>query len=59
MSRKSSKRDEGIASYNAWLKENKKFAKMGLYGTDHYIKKVEILEAKIKKLEAKLRKAKK
>ena len=40
-------------------KENKKFEKMGLYGTDHYIKKVEILEAKVKKLEAKLRKAKK
>ena len=59
MSRKSSKRDEGIASYNAWLKENKKLEKMGLYGTDHYIKKVEILEAKVKKLEAKLRKAKK
>ena len=55
MSRKSSKRDEGIASYNAWLKENKKLEKMGLYGTDHYIKKVEILEAKVKKLEAKLK----
>ena len=49
MSRKSSKRDEGIASYNAWLRECKKFDKMGLYGTDHFIKKVEILEAKLKK----------
>lgn len=56
MSRKSSKRDEGIASYNAWLRECKKFDKMGLYGTDHFIKKVEILEAKVKKLEAKLKK---
>ena len=54
-----SKKDEGMASYKAWLSENKKLEKMGLYGTDHYIKKVEILEAKVKKLEAKLRKAKK
>ena len=49
------KQDQGLASYKAWLRENKKLEKMGLYGTDHYIKKVEILEAKIKKLEAKLK----
>jgi len=50
------KQDEGIANYKAWLRENKKFEKMGLYGTDHYIKRVEQLEAKVKRLEAKLRK---
>ena len=49
------KRDEGVASYNAWLKENKKFEKMGLYGTDHYMRRVEELEAKVKMLEGKLK----
>ncbi len=47
---------EGLASYKAWLKENKKLEKMGLYGTDHYIKEVEKLQAKVERLEAKLRK---
>jgi len=55
MSKKSSKRDEGVASYNAWLKENKKLEKMGLYGTDHYMRRVEELEAKVKKLEMQLK----
>ena len=55
MSKKSSRKDEGYGSYNDWLKENKKLEKMGLYGTDHYIKRVEQLEAKVKKLEAKLK----
>ena len=50
---------EGLAHYNAWTKENKKLEKMGLYGTDHYIKEVERLEAKVKKLEAKLKRRKK
>ena len=50
------KKDEGLASYRAWLSENKKLEKMGLYGTDHYIKRVEQLEAKVKRLEAKLKK---
>ena len=50
------KKDEGIANYKAWLSENKKLEKMGLYGTDHYIKRVEQLEAKVKRLEAKLKK---
>jgi uncharacterized small protein (DUF1192 family) len=50
------KKDDGIANYKAWLSENKKLEKMGLYGIDHYIKKVEQLEAEVKKLEAKLRK---
>ena len=55
MSKKSYKRDEGVASYNAWLKQNKKFEKQGLYGTDYYVKRVEQLEAKVKRLEAKLK----
>lgn len=59
MSRKSSKRDEGIASYNAWMREQKKLEKMGMHGADYYVKRVDELEAKVKKLEAKLRKAKK
>ena len=46
---------EGVAIYKEWLKDNKKMEKMGLYGTDHYIKKVTELEAKVKKLEAKLK----
>ncbi len=55
MSKKSSKQDEGVANYKAWLKENKKLERMGLYGTDYYVKKVEELEAKVKKLEEKLK----
>ena len=47
---------EGLASFKAWLKENKKLEKMGLYGTDHYIKEVEKVQAKVKRLEAKLKK---
>ena len=50
------KKDDGLASYRAWLRENKKLEKMGLYGTDHYIKRVEQLETKVKRLEAKLKK---
>ncbi len=52
---KKSKDKEGLASYKAWLKENKKLEKMGLYGTDHYIKEVEKLQAKVRRLEAKLK----
>jgi len=58
MSKKSYKRDEGQASYNAWLKENKKLEKMGMHGTDYYVNRVEILEEKVKKLEAQLKKRK-
>ena len=58
MSKKSYKRDEGLASYNAWLKENKKLEKMGMHGTDYYVNRVEILEEKVKKLEAQLKKRK-
>tara|TARA_Y100001937_G_scaffold52837_1_gene73021 strand:- start:7259 stop:7438 length:180 start_codon:yes stop_codon:yes gene_type:complete len=55
MSKKSSKKDEGMANYKAWLKENKKLERMGLYGTDYYVRRVEELEAKVKKLEEKLK----
>ena len=59
MSRKQSKKDkdyrEGVAVYNEWTRWNKKLEKMGMHGTDYYIKKVEQLEAKVKRLEAKLR----
>jgi len=59
MPRKQSKEDrdykEGVASFNAWIKDNKRLEKMGLYGTDYYIRRVEELEAKVKKLEAKLK----
>ena len=51
-----SKKDDGVATYKAWLSENKRLEKMGLYGTDHYIKRVEQLEAKVKRLETKLKK---
>jgi len=59
MSRKQSKEDieykEGVAVYNEWTRWNKKLEKMGMHGTDYYIKKVEQLEAKVKRLEAKLK----
>ena len=56
MPKKSSKDNEGVANYRAWLRENKKLERMGLYGTDYYIKRVEQLEAKVKRLETKLKK---
>ena len=55
MPKKQSSDREGVASYNAWLKMNKKFEEQGLYGTDYYIKRVEMLEAKVKRLEKKLK----
>ena len=55
MSRKQSKEDTGLARYRAWVKENKRLEKMGMHGTDYYIKRVEELEAKVKKLEEKLK----
>jgi hypothetical protein len=55
MSRKQSNEDLGLASYREWMKENKRLEKMGMHGTDYYIKRVEQLEAKVKKLEAKLK----
>ncbi len=44
-----------MANYKLWLKECKKLERMGLYGTDYYVKRVEELEAKVKKLEQKLK----
>jgi len=55
MSRKQSNEELGLASYRAWMKENKRLEKMGMHGTDYYIKRVEQLEAKVKKLEEKLK----
>ena len=56
MSKKLSKKDNGLASYRAWTQEQKKLDKMGFHGTDYYVKRVEVLEAKVKRLEAKLKK---
>ena len=59
MSKKQSKEDldykEGVKSYNAWMRDNKRLEKMGLYGTDYFVKKVDELEAKVKRLETKLK----
>jgi len=46
---------EGVRSFNAWMKDNKKLEKMGLYGTDYYVRRVKELEAKVKRLEARLK----
>ena len=58
MSRKQSKENkeykQGVASFNLWVRDNKRLEKKGLHGTDYYIKRVEKLEAKVKRLEAKL-----
>ena len=56
MPKKSSEYKEGIASYNAWMRDNKKLEKQGLYGTDYYVRRVEELEKKVKRLEEKLKK---
>jgi hypothetical protein len=53
--KKLSKDREGLASYNAWIKDNKKLEKMGMYGADYFVKRVEELEAKVKMLEKKLK----
>ena len=55
MAKKSSKVDEGLATYRAWLQENKKLERRGLVGTDYFVKRVEQLEAKVKRLEARLK----
>ena len=55
MSKKQSKEDSGMDSYNSWIKNNKRLEKMGMHGADYYVKRVEILEAKVKRLEAKLK----
>ena len=59
MPRKQSKEDrdykEGVAQYNEWNKMNRKFEKQGLHGTDYYVRRGEQLEAKVKKLETKIK----
>ena len=58
--KKLSKADrEGLISYNAWLKENKRLEKMGLYGTDHMEKKIVELEAQVELLQELLEKERK
>ena len=47
--------NEGVASFNDWNKHNKKLEKMGLHGTDYYVRRLQELEAKVKKLEARLK----
>jgi len=59
MPKKQSKDREGLASYNAWIKENKKLEKMGMYGADHFVKRVEELEAQVELLEDLLQKERK
>ncbi len=59
MSKKQYKKDEGLESYRLWMQEQKKLEKMGLHGTDYYVKRVEILEAKVKRLQNKLKSKKK
>ena len=44
-----------MAGYNAWMREQKKLEKMGMHGADYYVKRVDELEAKVKRLEAKLK----
>ena len=46
---------EGIADFKAWLKMNKVFEDRGLYGTDYYVRMIEELESKVKRLESKLK----
>jgi len=46
---------EGVADFKAWLKMNKDVEDRGLHGTDYYVRMVEELEAKVKRLEAKLK----
>ena len=50
---------EGLASYNAWKRHNKKLEKLGLYGTDHMEKRIEELEAQVEMLEDLLAKERK
>ncbi len=59
MPKKQSKEDleykEGVAVFNQWNRHNKKLEKMGLHGADYYVRRVEDLEAKVKRLEARLK----
>jgi len=55
MSKKQSKVDSGMANYREWQKFNRKLEKMGMHGTDYYIKKCQDLEAKVKRLQNKIK----
>jgi hypothetical protein len=58
--KKLSKADrEGLASYNALIKDNKKLEKMGMYGADYFVKRVDELEAQVELLEGMLKKERK
>ena len=57
--KKLSKDREGLASYNAWIKDNKKLEKMGMYGADYFVKRVEELEAQVELLQDMLEKERK
>ena len=46
---------EGVAGFNLWVAQNKKLDKMGLHGTDYYVRRLGELEAKVIQLEAKLK----
>ena len=59
MSKKPYKKDEGLENYRLWMQEQKKLEKMGMHGTDYFVKRVEILEAKVKRLQNKLKLQKK
>ena len=59
MPKKQSKDREGLASYNAWIKDNKKLEKMGMYGADYFVKRVEELEAQVELLQDMLEKERK
>ena len=54
MSKRLSKEDkdykESVASYNAWVKENKRLESSGLYGTDYYVERVAKLEKQVQRL---------
>ena len=49
---------EAMKQYRLWITGNEEMAKKGLHGTDYYVRRVEELEAKVKKLEQKLKRRK-
>ena len=56
MSKKQSKEDLGLASYRAWVEENKRYESSGLYGTDYYVERVAKLEKQVQRLKKLLHK---
>ena len=50
---------QGEKEFKAWMRDNKKLEEQGLYGPDWFVKRVEELEAKVKRLEARLKKKEK